>query len=230
MDEIPEAGGIGTWSPHMAIPVAAGDVVQVLVQGSIEEQQCQNVWYFRAQAADTDMLLHLLAEIAECMLALVPILAPSYRLERIKGKIVSPALGLEAEWIPEPTDTVQGADAGGGMPSFVSALISLKTTRPGRTGKGRIYIAGVPEEAADNSVLATSSQLWIALAAFCACMLDKFKPRDVVAEGNYEWGVMSRKLGGAKPPFAAAGFATVIEAHPKRELATTRSRKIGRGR
>lgn len=213
----------------MAIPVATGEIVQVLVQGSIEGQQCQNVWYFRAQDGDPDMLLNLLADIAQCMLALVPILAPSYTLERIKGKVVAPAVGLEATWTPAPTDTVQGADAGGGMPSFVSALISLQTQRPGRSGKGRIYIAGVPEEAATNSVLDANAPLWAALAAFCACMLDKFKPRDVTAAGNYDWGVMSRKLGGAKPPFAVAGYSTIIEAHPKRELATTRSRKLRHG-
>jgi len=143
---------------------------------------------------------------------------------------VSPAVGLEAEWVPEPTDDVEGADAGGGMPSFVSALISLKTTRPGRSGKGRIYIAGVPEEAATNSVLDNNAPLWAALAAFCACMISTFEPKDNAQPGDYEWGVMSRKIGGAKPPFAAAGFAAVIEATPKRELATTRSRKVGRGR
>lgn len=214
----------------MPIPVAAGETVQVLVQGSIENQQCQNVWYFRSQNGDTDMLVNLLTQVAQCVLALVPILAPSYRLERIRGKIVSPAVGLEAEWTPEPTDTVQGEAVGGGMPSFVSALISLKTTRPGRSGKGRIYIAGVPEEAAEESILSPSSAFYIALAAFVACMLDKFQPADAAPANSYEWGVMSRKIGGLKPPFLPAGFAAILEAAPKRELATTRSRKIGRGR
>jgi len=214
----------------MPIPVGNGDVVQVLIQGSIENQQCENVIYFKSQAADTDMLLHLLAEIAECMLAMVPILAPSYTLERIKGKIVAPAVGLESEWTPGEGDTVTGADAGGGLPSFCSGLISLRTERPGRSGKGRMYIAGVPEESATNSILAVDSTFYVALAAFAACMLGKFKKKDIPAAGDYEWGVMSRKIGGEKPPFTVNGFSPIIEAIPRRELATTRSRKVGRGR
>lgn len=212
------------------IPVADNEVVQVLIQGTVENQQCQNVIYFRAQAPDTDMLLHLLAEIGECFLSLIPVLAPSYTLERIKGKVVSPAIGLDAEWTPDPPDIVSGQDAGGGMPSFVSALVSLRTDRPGRSGRGRMYIAGVPEEAAENSVLASDAAFYTGLLTFALCVLNKFKAKPVPAEGDYEWGVMSRKVGGLKPPFAAAGFAPILEVSVKRELATTRSRKIGRGR
>lgn len=214
----------------MPVPVATGEIVQVLVQGTIEEQQCENVWYFRAQANDNDFLLHLLANIAQCMLALVPILAPSYRLDRIKGKVVSPGVGAEEEWLPEPTDTVTGEAAGDSEPSFVSALISLYTTRGGRSGRGRIYIAGVAEQDTVGSYINREAALWAALAAFAACMLDKFKPRDVPVAGNYDWGVMSRKIGGNKPPFLPGGYAMITRAVPKDLLATTRSRKVGRGR
>jgi hypothetical protein len=214
----------------MPTPVLTGQIVQVLVQGVIEQQQCENVWYFRAQADDTDMLAHLLADIASCLLGLIPILAPTYTLERIKGKIVSPAVGGEDEWIPAANDFVQGTAAGDAEPSFVSALISLHTTRPGRSGRGRIYIAGVPEGDTTGSLLNPEAPLWGALIAFVACMLDKFKSRDVPGNGAYDWGVMSRKIGGLKPPFLPAGYAQILRATPKRELATTRSRKIGRGR
>lgn len=214
----------------MPTAVAIGEVVQVLVQGTIEGQECENVWYFRAQAVDPDMLAHLLVDISVCLLALIPVLAPTYTLERIKGKVVSPNVGPEEEWIPEPGATVQGASAGDSEPSFVSALISLHTTRGGRSGRGRIYVAGVPEGQTTASLINTEGDLWPALLAFAACMLDKFKQRDVAVAGNYEWGVMSRKIGGLKPPFLAAGFARITRAVPKRELATTRSRKLGHGR
>lgn len=214
----------------MPTPVATGEIVQVLVQGVIEEQQCENVWYFRALAADPDMLAHLLADIAACLLGLIPILAPTYTLERLKAKVVSPAVGSEEEWIPAPGDLVAGAAAGDAEPSFVSALISLHTTLGGRSGRGRIYIAGVPEGSTTGSLLNPEAPLWGALLAFVACMLDKFKSRDLPAAGQYDWGVMSRKLGGLKPPFLAAGYHQIIRAVPKRELATTRSRKLGHGR
>jgi hypothetical protein len=214
----------------MPVPVLTGEIVQVLVQGTIEEQQCENVWYFRAQAVDPDMLIHLLTSIAQCLVALLPVLGSTYRLDRIKGKVVSPAVGAEEEWVPAPTDAVEGAHAGDTLPSYASALISLYTTRGGRSGRGRIYIAGVPEGETTASFINREGSLWPALIAFAACMLDKFKSRDVPAAGDYDWGVMSRKIGGAKPPFIAGGYAQITRVVPKDALATTRSRKVGRGR
>jgi hypothetical protein len=230
MDDTAPPGGIGTWEGNMPIPVATGNIVQVLIQGTIEQQQCENVIYFRAQAADTDLLLNLLAKVATCMLAMVPILNPSYTLERIKGKIVSPAVGLEDEWTPEPTDNVTGEAAGDGLPSYCAALISLRTLRPGRSGKGRMYIAGVPEGATTLSNIIAGSPMHTALAAFAACMLTTFALKDVPAGGDYEWGIMSRKIGGAKPPFLPAGFAGIVDARVNIPLATMRTRKVGRGR
>lgn len=214
----------------MAVQVATGQVVQVLVQGTIEEQQCQNVWYFQAMAADPDVLANLLLDIAACLLALIPSLSSTYRLDRLKAKVVSPAVGVEEEWTPDNDDTIQGAASGDGRASHDSALISLQTTRPGREGKGRIYMAGVPEGSTTASYINLESPLLIALTAFALCMIDKFKPKDVYAAGDYVWGVMSRKIGGAKPPFLVAGFAPITKAIVRRELATTRSRKVGRGR
>lgn len=213
----------------MPTPVATGEVVQVLVQGVIEQQQCENVWYFRAQAADPDMLANLLLEIAACMLAALPSLSSTYRLERIKGKVVSPAVGLEEEWTPEASDTVTGAASGDGRSSHESAVISLQTTRPGRSGKGRIYFAGVPEGSTTGSFINAESPYLTALTAFVTCMLGKWAIKDLYAAGDYTWGVMSRKIGGLKPPFLSAGFAPIVRAKVNRELGTTRSRKIRRG-
>jgi hypothetical protein len=214
----------------MAVAIANGDIVQVLIQGTIEGQECENVLYFRAQAADPDFLTHLLMAIAQCWVALVPLLSGTYTFERIKGKVVSPALGPEEEYIPPAGTAVQGDAAGDSEPSFVSALLSLHTTRGGRSGRGRMFLAGVPEGDTVGSLLNPETPLWPALIAFAACMLDKFKPRDVPVAGNYDWGVMSRKIGGVKPPFLSAGYAPITRVVPKRELATTRSRKLGRGR
>lgn len=214
----------------MPVPVDAGEVVQVLVQGTIEGQECQNVWYFRAQAPDPDVLSNLLLDIAACLLALIPSLGSTYRLDRLKAKIVSPAVGLEEEWSPDADDTVNGAASGDARASHDSILLSLRTTRPGRAGRGRVFLAGVPEGSTSASTINPESPLWIALIAFTACMIDKFKTKDLPATGDYEWGVMSRTIGGKKPPFTADGFAPIISAKPSRYLATTRSRKVGRGR
>lgn len=214
----------------MAFPVGTNEVVQVLVQGEIEGQQCENVLYFRAEAPDPDAIAHLFADIAECLLTLIPLLSESYTFHQLKGKIVSPAVGGEGIWEPVAGDIVAGASAGDSEPSYVAALISLRTTRAGRSGRGRVFIAGVPEGQTTRSLLNIESPLYIGLVAFVTCMLGKFRAHDVPAAGDYTWGVMSRKIGGVKPPFTAAGFAPITSAQVIKELATMRSRKLGKGR
>jgi hypothetical protein len=215
----------------MPIPAVAGTVWQVLVQGSIEEQQCENVLFFRSVNGDTDVLLHLIADLVECFLTgLVPNLSTTYTFERIVARQIAPAMGAEVIFTPEAGDPVQGASAGDAEPSFVSALISLRTTRAGRSGRGRMFIAGVAEGETTASLINSEGALWAALLAFCLCMLGKFVVGDPPAANSWEWGVFSRKIGGFKEPFNAVGFAPITSATPSRELATTRSRKIGRGR
>lgn len=215
----------------MPVPVNTGEVVQTLIQWSIEGQECENVLYFQAQAPDPDMLANLLAAIAQCLVTvLIPKLGSNFTLERIKGRVVSPAVGGEAVWIPDNSVNTIGGEAGSPLPSYCSALISLKTGFAGRSGHGRMYIGGISENDTNMSKINTEGSLWHALIAFCACMLGKFVIKDVPAGGDYTWGVMSRKLGGQKPPFAAAGYHVILDAHPNAYLATTRSRKVGRGR
>lgn len=214
----------------MAVAIPAGGIVQVRLQGLLESQKVQNVLYFRAQAADPDAIAHLLAEIVECLItALVPGLSSTYTFERAVGMLVSPDHGVEFEYVPAVAEDAVGALAGDALPSYSSALISLRTNFGGRSGRGRMFIAGVAESSTTGSYIKAGDPLLTGMVAFAACMLGKFFTRDVAAAGNYEWGVMSRKLGGAHIPYSAAGFHVITSATPDRLLATTRSRKQGRG-
>lgn len=215
----------------MPTPAAAGEIWQVLVQGRIEDQECENVWWFRAQDADPDPLANLIADIVACFVtALVPVLSQTYTFERIIARRMMPTQGPDVIYTPPAGMAVQGASAGDSEPSFVSALISLQSVRGGRSGRGRTFIAGIPEGQTAASYITSEGALWAALLAFCLCMLDKFIHKDVPGAGDWEWGVFSRKIGHAKAPFDPAGFATITAATPRRLLATTRSRKIGHGR
>lgn len=215
----------------MATPAPAGSVWQVLVQGIIEDQQCENVLYFRTPLGDSDVLLHLIADLVECFVTgLVPVLSQTYTFERIVARQIAPALGDEVIYTPPSNMAVQGASAGDSEPSFVSALISLRTTRAGRSGRGRMFVAGVPEGQTIGSRINTEAELWAGLLAFCVCMLGKFLTQDPPVADAWEWGVFSRKLGNAKAPFLLAGFAPMRAAQPVNYLSTTRSRKVGRGR
>jgi hypothetical protein len=210
---------------------ATGELWRVMIQGRIENQQCENVLWFRAQAADTDVILHLLTAALTCFATnVLPVLAGTYNFERVVGQRVHPTLGAEYELTLAAGDTTTGQAAGDAEPSFVSALISLRSNRGGRSGQGRMFIAGVPEGSTTASFLNTEAGLYPALVAFVGCMIAAFLTKDVPAAGDWEWGVFSRKLGGAKFPFNPVGFAPMIVATPKRELATTRSRKIGHGK
>lgn len=214
----------------MAIPAAAGDIWQVLVQGIIEDQQCENVLFFRAQDIDPDPLANLIADLVECFVTgLIPALSATYTFERIIARRIFPDVGPDVIYTPGAGVATQGAAAGDAEPSFVSALISLQSTRGGRSGRGRMFIAGIPEGQTTASRINSEGALWAALLAFCVCMLGKFIAKDIPGAGDWEWGVFSRKLGNKKAPFLAAGFAGIQAATPKQLLATTRSRKIGHG-
>lgn len=215
----------------MPTPAAAGDIWQVLVQGRIEDQECENVLFFRAQDTDPDPLANLIADLVACFVtAFVPVLSGTYTFERIIARRIFPDIGPDVVYTPPAGMAVQGATAGDALPSYCSALISLQSTRGGRSGRGRMFIAGIPESQTLASYINNEAALWAALLAFCTCMLGKFIAKDVPGAGDWEWGVFSRKLGNKKAPFLAAGFAGITAATPRRLLATTRSRKIGHGR
>jgi hypothetical protein len=209
----------------------AGDIWQVLIQGRIENQECENVLWFRSQGADTDVILHLLTQVMQCFVTtLLPVLASSYEFERVVGRKMIPDLGSDYEVKQDAGETVTGQAAGDAEPSFVSALISLRSVRGGRSGKGRMFIAGVPESGTLKSYIPTEGAFYAGLVAFVGCMMEHFLTTDVLVNGHWEWGVFSRKLGNAKAPFLAAGFSPMVDAVVKSQLATTRSRKIGHGR
>lgn len=215
----------------MPTTAAAGELYQVLIQGTIENQQCENVLWFRSAGADTDVLLHLLTEILACFTTtLLPVLSSSYTITRLIGRRMTPTLGNDVELVPASGATVQGQATGDGMPSFVSALISLRSTRGGRIGKGRMFIAGVPESGTIRSYIPTEGAFYAGLVAFLTCMLGKFLGPFTLPLNKWEWGVFSRKIGHSSAPFDATGFAPMADAVVRTLLSTTRSRKIGHGR
>lgn len=215
----------------MPVAAAVNEVWQVLIQGVIEEQQCENVLFFKAEANDGDTMAHLISDLVECFVTgLVPVLSSTYTFQQIVARRIIPDVGPDLIYTPPAGMAVQGASAGDAEPSFVSALISLRSSRGGRSGRGRMFIAGVPEGQTIASRIDSEAALWAGLIAFVGCMLGKFLAHDPPVAGNWVWGVFSRKLGNAKAPFLAAGFAPVVSAQPINLLATTRSRKIGHGR
>jgi hypothetical protein len=215
----------------MAVLAAAGDVWQVKIHGRLEGQEALNVLHFTTQLGDNDVVAHLLTVLLACIVnSLLPGLSNNYFLEKVTGMQVSPIVGPEFEVIPNPTGVVQGQSAGDARASFESCVVSIRTEGAGRTGRGRMFLPAIPEGSASASFISPESPYWGAVVAFVTCLASNFIHANSFPANNTWWlGVMSRKIGGAKPPFLPAGFHKALVLTPHAAISTTRSRKVGHG-
>jgi hypothetical protein len=212
------------------ITAAINEVWQVKAHYTLEQQEVLNVMHFQAPAGDTDVWVHLLAVIGQCIItSLLPGLTPGLRFEKLTAMKVAPDIGPQWEWFPDPTGTIQGLVTGDSLPSYCSGVISIQTTRGGKSGRGRMYIAGIPEAGTVGSFLSPEAATWLALVAFVGCIASHFGQSTTHTNGDWVFGVLSRKLGNPKPPYTVAQFAQFTLMKPSRALGTTRSRKVGRG-
>lgn len=215
-----------------------GDLYQVRIVGAIEGQETNNVLNFMCDSAagDSDTELHLVKAILECFVTnLIPVMSSAWELRGALWKRTGPTLGNEFETGPETSGI--GAGNGEALPSYCSALLSIKTSLGGRSGRGRMFLPGIPENMTAGSLISSELALWAALLAFSLCCVEKFAqigapspPTGTTFPNIWKMGIYSRKLGNPKTPYTLAGFHPMVSMTPKRELATTRSRKIGHGR
>lgn len=214
----------------MAAPAAVGAIVQVRIVGRQEEQQVLNVLHFRTESGDVDFIIHLLTVILNCLVtSFLPGAGAAYTLEKVEGMQVSPTVGPWFEVSPDPEGVIQGQSAGDTESTVLSCVMSIRTEGAGRSGRGRIFMPAIPEASAAGSFITPESPYWTAVLAFAACLMSNFHYTSFPPTNSWQFGVMSRKIGGAKPPFLAAGFHSVTSITPQRLIATTRSRKVGRG-
>jgi len=213
----------------MPIAAAVNDLFEVRLQGKMEGQETDNVLHFKCVGASSDVELHLIVVLVTCFIEnLLPVLTSSWSLEKVIWKKVAPALGVEQIYqtdMPAP-----GAGNAAALPSYCSAVISKRTLTGGRSHRGRMYIAGIPEDQTLNSAIDPASDLWAALAAFAACVLTNFFHADPAGGTDlFDLIVYSRKIGGSSFPYGLTGVTDVTQLTPVAQLGTTRSRKVGRG-
>lgn len=216
---------------------AISDVWEVKMLGKQEDQDCINVWHFIADRADTDVYINLLQALAACVItSLLPGLSPLYRFVGCTGRRISPTLGPVIELFPDSNQTTTGATTGDVLPSFNACCISLHTTRGGKSGRGRKYMPPMPEGSTTASLINVEGAYWLAILAFVACVVQKFVHSDELGSGpQWSVGVWSRgtpartTAGGVVIPLQAPAFARATNLVPHREIATMRTRKVGRG-
>lgn len=215
----------------MPTPEVAGAIWEVVLEGTQERQQVMNVMHFRVVTAVDDMEVRLLRALIVCLLTILrPVMGSNYQFVRAMGKRVSPDVGPIVELRAESGEEVQGDDAGDTLPSFVSVCTNIHTTRGGKSGRGRMFIPGVPEGATQGSFVEETNPYWTQILAYLACVASQFvKPNVETGSNVIQLGVMSRKIGGTKPPYLAAGFAAATRLTPNLKLASSNSRKVGRG-
>jgi|SRR5690349_5911974 len=214
----------------MPIAGSVDDRWEVRVIGEQEEQETDNVLHFIEETSTTDVELNLILALATCFLEhLVPVTSSAWQLKELRWKKVSPTLG--PEFVTVPTGTLVGAGNAAALPTMNSVVVSKRSAEGGRSKRGRMFLPGIPENATINSHLDTSHAFWLGVVAFVACVAEKFiNIGEPLGSDQFALAVYSRKIGGATLPFGGTGFTKVTQLRPDSLIATTRSRKVGRGR
>ena len=213
----------------MAGPASvAGAIWQVRMIGEIHGQKTVNVLHFTTPSPVDDMELRLIVVLANCFLThLKPVLSSDFTLKEVRYQLVS-ANPPGTEWVYTVASGT-GAGSGTALPSFVSAVIGITGGIGGRSGRGRISFAGIPEDVTVDSLLDTGNAFWTALISFAACVAGAFINEGTPPANFCRLIIYSRKLGGASYPFTIAGATHALALTPKAQIGTINSRKVGRG-
>lgn len=199
--------------------MATGDIYEVVVGGTLHGQATRNVLHFR-DVDGSASLNTLLTEVKNCITsALLGAISADWQGAFVSGKKIYPSVGLQEE-VSMVGNNGTGLQA---LPSFVATLLSLHTTKPGRSGRGRVYLAGPQEQNTSNGQLEAAAIT--AFTAFVTCLVGKFISGTI----KYDWGVVSRVARAATPSAPANWFSPVTFVTLDKNLATQRSRKLGRG-
>jgi hypothetical protein len=207
---------------------APGDLWQVIVRSTLEAQHCENVFNMRTATPIDDFELRIILALIQCFAAFVPAQPVGFTYNEVRWKRTSPTLGVEHVTVWQGDG---GGDATGSpLPSFCSAVVSIRTNLGGRSHRGRFYVPGIPEDQVDQSIMRVGTPFWTALTQLCLCLATKFiNIGDPAPVNSALLGVYSRKLGGSKFPYGAVGFTPATSLTPVFEIGTTRSRKVGHG-
>jgi hypothetical protein len=202
-----------------------GEIAQVRLHWTLHQQECINVLHFKSfgvQAIETNLL----DVIINCIqTTLLPGLSAQLTLNRVHYRSMVPDETVETERLVVANNI--GGDANVSIPTTDAAVITLKSLTAGRSGRGRMFVPGIPEDGQTNSRL--NPALVAIIVQFLTCMAASFFIGDPPAAVRFDWGVFSRKLGGAVAPFSNAGFSSFTAYRANDIIGTMRSRRIGRG-
>lgn len=145
-------------------------IMRVTLTGTYLGQRCQNVIHFK----NPDGALNNVAVREEVLGSLV---IPIRSLQNNQATWVQ----MEVQKVDSPAGVVDvfalsghvGSLSGGGAPSFLAALVRIKTATAGRHGHGRFYVWGVHGASVANGVF--ESGAFSAYGTTFATMTNRFK-------------------------------------------------------
>lgn len=165
--------------------VPAARTLQVEVRCLLDDQRIENTLYFRTDAAPVLADLTTVGGAIQTWFvgSLLPFLSVNLTLREVYVTDISSETG------PTTTITPLTPEAGGSdaesMPGNVSACVSFRTNARGRSGRGRNYVPGIPDNKVTINTLDSSfaDQLVTAYA-------ELLSPE---TNGGTEWVVVSRR-------------------------------------
>lgn len=164
-----------------------GDIYKVTIIGELHGSATNNVLHFEG-SNNLATLVDIVTQVIDCVrTALLPALSNEWILRGVKGQTIHPVLSDEHFIGGNPGDV--GSVVNEGLPAMSAGLIQIRTGLGGRRNRGRIFIAGIPENG-HNTTRLTTPELAL-LAAFATCLANKFISANSVHP--YYLGVLSRK-------------------------------------
>lgn len=197
----------------MGVQSIDGVMYRVRIKWRLHGQDCLNVLNFIGRGSQ-DLQLNLLQVILDCAVNnLLPVLSNECTLIGADVKAVTGSVAQEDE-ITLASGNV-GTESVDSLPSFNALVCNLKTAHPGRTGRGKMYLLGIPEDRQETSVV--DATFLAAAVAYIACIVSAFVNSDPLAAPFFHWAVFSKKDN---------QFYAVTSAAPNPKIASLRSRKI----
>jgi hypothetical protein len=203
--------------------MAAGEIYQATIEGKLDGQITNNVMHFRGTNNITGSEQSLADSVLDCVLTtLLPGLSNEFHIDRVRVRRILPTAGNEVT--AEAPGNSLGATTGS-LPSFNAAVLSLRSANGSKSGRGRMFIAGIPTggEAASQ----VSDTLQTTLVAFIACLAGKFISG--LSTSGMEWGVLSRKNYAANPSTESSWWNAITSVLVNDAIGTMRSRKLKHG-
>jgi hypothetical protein len=209
--------------------VAYNDIYRLRVYGRLHGAQIVNVMHFVQNNASPGLGAQELAnDYRDNMLAASRSRASSqFLFETVEVQSIVPFTGAAAvaAW---PGGTV-GQRGGAVTSATLAEVITIYTSRAGRRGRGRVYLAGAESVGTGMSSGGVWNSAQTALTvAFATALATRYI--DPLNQVNWSLGVWSRRIAGPDPPWPTDAFARATGLTVRTIMRTQRRRQVGVGR